>query len=157
MTATWNSDQFPLGFNASGNPVTTKPIGAHGDFKSFNHLHAVTALASTAGLNDTINVGYLPPNAVVTGTTSKAQTQLDSATSLTLDLGIVGTTQLFQSALNDVGRAAGASFDATINAAGKLWKNTTGAKVLVIGTIHAAAGTPVAGNLEHLIDYFIEE
>lgn len=146
---TFLSDQLSTGFNA--------PIGAHGEFKAQNHLHAITALPSTATLSDVINVGYVPPNAVVTGVTSKAQTQLDSATSLTLDLGIVGTAQLFQAALTTVGRAAGASADNTCAAAGRLWKNTTGAKVLIIGTIHAAAGTPVAGNLEHVIDYFVEE
>lgn len=147
MTATFNSDTY--GKNG--------PVGSHGEYLAANHLHATTALPSTAGLNDTINVGYLPPNAVVTGVAAKAQSQLDSATSLTLDLGIPGTLQLFQAAISTVGRAAGVSADNTCAAAGRLYKNTTGAKVLVVATIHAAAGTPVAGNLEHLIDYFVEE
>lgn len=148
---TYSSDQFPTGANA--------PIGAHGEFKAQNHLHAITALPAAAALNDTINVGYVPPNAVVTGVTTKAQSQLDSngAPALTLDLGIVGTLQLFQAAISTVGRAAGATADNTCAGAGRLYKNTTGAKVLIVGTIHAASATGVAGNLEHVIDYFVEE
>lgn len=145
--ATFNSDTYG----------SNKPVGSHGEYLGMNRLHATTALSAAAALNDVINVGYLPPNAVVTGVTTKAQSQLDSATSLTLSLGITGTAALFQSALSTVGRAAGASADNTCAAAGRLYKNTTGAKVLVIGTVAAAAGTPVAGNLEHLIDYFVEE
>lgn len=133
------------------------PIGSHGEYLGMNRLHATTALPSTAGVNDVVNVGYLPPNAVVVNVYSKAQSQLDSATSLTLSLGISSTAALFQSALTTVGRASGASADNTCAAAGRLYKNTTGAKVLVIATVAAAAGTPVAGNLEHLIDYFVEE
>lgn len=150
----YNSDQLPFGTTKGA-----KPTGTHGEFKGTNRLHAITALPAAAALNDTINIGFVPPNAVVSGVRTKAQSQLDSngSPALTLDLGIVGTLQLFQAAISTVGRAAGATSDATIAGAGALWKNTTGAKVLIVGTIHAAAATGVAGNLEHEIAYFVEE
>lgn len=150
--ATFKSDQFPAdGSNA--------PIGAHGEYKTLNRLHAKVSLTSAAALNDTINVGYLPPNAIVTAVRVLAATQLDSngSPALTLDLGIVGTTQLWQAAISTVGRAVGASTDSTIAAGGVLYKNTSGAKLLVVGTIHAAAATAVAGTLEYVVDYFVEE
>lgn len=148
--ATFLSDQFPAGYNA--------PIGVHGEFKTVNRIHAIVAVTTAMTTNDVLNVGFLPPNAVVTAVRAKAPTQLDSngAPTLTLSLGVTGTAALFQSALTTVGRAAGASTDATIAAAGALFKNGA-SKVLVIGTCANVAATAVAGTLEYLIDYFVEE
>lgn len=137
------------------------PAGTgHGDFCSSTHLHAVTGtLPSTLATNDVINFGYLPNNAVVVGVILKAQSQLDSngAPSLTLDLGVTGTPQLWKAAITTVGRAVGVTSDNTIASAGGLYKNTSGAKVLAIGTVHAAAATPVAGVLEVDIEYYVED
>lgn len=148
--ATFVSDQLAT--------LGAAPIAVHGEYKATSRIHATVSIPAAAALNDTINIGYLPPNAVVVGVRVKAATQLDSNGSplLTLDLGIVGTLQLWHAAISTVGRAAGASTDATIAAAGALYKNGS-TKTLVVGTIHAAPATGVAGTLEYEIAYFIEE
>jgi hypothetical protein len=147
--ATFNSDVY-----SASTPSGT----GHGVFKNSTHLHATVALPATAGLNDVINFGYLPANAVVVGAILKAQSQLDSGgPTLTLDLGITGTAQLWKAAITTVGRAASVTGDSTIATTGVLYKNTSGKKVLVIGTIHAAATAPVAGNLEVDIEYYVED
>jgi len=136
------------------------PAGTgHGFNQISQHLHAVVALGASAGLGDAINFGYIPANAVVQGITLKAQSQLDSgggSAALTFDVGVPGTLQLFMAATAAVGHN-GASFDTTLTTAGKLYKNTSGAQQLVIGTVHQGANTPVAGNLELELTYFVED
>src|ERR1700677_4151388 len=118
------------------------PNSGHGDYTNSVHLHAISGSISTWALNDTISVGVLPRNAVVVSASLKAASQLDSGTTLTLDLGVTGTGQLFEAAISTVGRAGGASADQTLAAAGVLYKNLTGADLAVICTVHAAATTP---------------
>lgn len=137
-----------------------QPAGTgHGPYQITQHLHATTGTISTWAINDVINFGYLPRNAIVASAVLKAASQLDSGATLTLDLGIVGTAQLFKAAISTVGRASGASADigTGLSAAGYLYKNTTGAKVQIICTVHAAATTPVAGTLELDVEYYIED
>ena len=125
-------------------------------------LHDSVSLPSTFTTTDTVNIGYLPPNAFVHTVTVKAQTQLDSATSLTINCGygaagtFSATPQAFMAASAVIGRAAGASFDTGVVAAGKLLKNTSGAKLPITVTCQAAAGTPVAGVLEVAVTFWIE-
>lgn len=148
----------PPGTPASGIPNV--PIGVHGEFLALNHLHQTVTIGAALTTADTVNFGYLPPNAVVTGVMLKAATQLDSNGSPTLafNMGITGTAALFLSAVTTVGRAAGASADASsLLAGGRLYKNTTGAKVLVICQPTGNAATGAAGTLEALISYFVEE
>ncbi len=137
------------------------PAGTgHGDFCSSTHLHAVTGtLPTSLATNDVINFGYLPANAVVVSAILKAQSQLDSngAPTLTLDLGVIGTPQLWKAAITTVGRLAGATSDNAVASAGGLYKNTSGSKALVIGTVHAQAATAVAGVLEVDIEYYVED
>jgi hypothetical protein len=133
------------------------PNGGHGDYDSSVHLHAISGSISTWALNDTISVGLLPRNAVVVSASIKAASQLDSGTTLTLDLGVTGTAQLFKAAISTVGRAAGASADQTLAAAGVLYKNLSGADIAVVCTVHAAATTPVAGTLEFDLEYYVED
>jgi hypothetical protein len=136
------------------------PAGTgHGVHKTTTHLHSTSGKISTWVANDTITFGYLPRNAVVTGCVLKAATQLDSNVSgaLAFDLGITGTAQLFKAAVTTVGQASGASADNTIAAGGLLYKNTTGAPVAVVATVHTAAGTAVAGTLECNVTYFVED
>jgi hypothetical protein len=132
--------------------------GGFGPNDSSVHLHAISGSISTWALNDTINVGYLPRNAVVVSASIKAASQLDSngAPTLTLDLGVVSATQLFKAAISTVGRAAGVTADQTLAATGVLYKNTTGADVAVLCTVHAAAATAVAGTLEFDLEYYVE-
>jgi len=130
--------------------------GAFGLFNNDVHMHATSGVIATWAINDTILVGYLPRNCVMNGAVLKAASQLDSGGTLTLDLGIVGTPQLFKAAVTTVGRTAGVSADATMAAAGLLYKNTTGADVAVICTVHAAATTPIAGTLEFDLEFYVE-
>jgi hypothetical protein len=131
----------------------------HGLSRMSTHLHAVSGSISTWAANDTIAIGYLPRGAVVTSCNLKAAGQLDSngSPTLALDVGIVGTPQLFKAAVTTVGHASGASVDATIAAAGLLYANTSGADVEVLVTVHTAAATPVAGTLEVDIAYYVED
>ena len=135
------------------------PVAVHGEFKAINHLHETVTVSAGLTTADTLNIGYLPPNAVVTSVKLKAPTQLDSngAPTLAFNMGISGTPALFKSAITTVGRAAGASVDETVAAAGLLYKNTTGSKVLVTVTPSANAATGVAGTIEAAISYFVEE
>ena len=137
----------------------TPPNTGHGFNTSSVHLHATSGSISTWAINDVIQVGYLPPNAVVVSALLKASGQIDSngAPTLTLSMGITGTAGLFKSAITTVGRAAGVTADTTIAAAGVLYKNTTGVKVLVIITAAAAAATAVASTLEADIEFYVED
>ncbi len=143
----------------------TPALSGHGLSKNRTCLHAKSGTISTWAAGDTLAVGYLPRGAVVTAAVLKAASQLDSNASptLALDLGISGTAQLFKSAVTTVGHASGATADATINAGGLLYVNptsnddTVGSDVEVLVTVHTAAATPVAGTLEVLIDYFVED
>ncbi len=135
----------------------TPPNTGHGFNTSSVHLHAVSGSISTWVAGDVVNVGYLPGNAVVVSATLKAASQLDSngAPTLTLSLGVAGTAGLFKSAITTVGRAAGASVDLTLAAAGALYKPV--AKTAVIVTVGAGAATAVAGTLEADIEYYVED
>ncbi|HWE98710.1 MAG TPA: hypothetical protein VG248_02835 [Caulobacteraceae bacterium] len=136
---------------------STPAIGGHGIVNPTARLHAVSGSISTWVINDTVQMGYLPKNAVVVGCGLKASAQLDSSGSatLTFDVGIVGTLQLFKAAVSTVGRAAGVSADTTIAAGGYLYKTT--ADTLIVVTAHAAAATPGAGTLELELSYFVED
>ncbi len=134
------------------------PGYAHGEARGTNRLHEIIAVPATIAANDVINVAYLPANAVVSGLNLKAATQLDSGATPTLaiDIGTTVNPQLF-SALSSVGRSAGSSVDTNLLPAGRLYRNTTGAKQLVVATVHTAAATPSAGTLEIEMSYFIED
>jgi hypothetical protein len=131
----------------------------HGLNRMSTHLHAVSGSISTWAAGDTIAIGYLPRQAIVTNVILKAASQLDSGGSptLALDVGVVGTAQLFKAAVTTVGHAAGASVDTTNTAAGYLYANTTGADLEVLITVHTAAATAVAGTLELDVEYYVED
>ena len=131
----------------------------HGFNTSSVHMHAIASVPATMTTNDTINFGYIPNTAVVVGVYLKAPTQIDSngVPTLTLSLGVTGTPLLFKSAVTTVGRAAGASVDITNAPAGVLYKNTTGAKIAVIGTCANVAATAVAGTLEADLEFYVED
>ena len=130
----------------------------HGAARSTNRLHEIVAVPASLATGDLISIGYLPPNAVVVGLNLKAPSQLDTSAAATLafDIGTTSTPQLFN-AVSGVGRAAGSSADTTLLPAGRLYKNASGAKQLVVATVHAAAATPAAGTFEVEMSYFVEE
>lgn len=141
-------------------PYGYQPPGAgHGIASITQHLHAKCYVGSTLAANDVIQFGYLPANAIVTGVTLVADSQLDSGGSPTLafDVGISGTAQLWKAAITSVGHSAGVSGDTTMAGAGLLYKNTTGAKLLIQAVCHTVAETPVAGTLELDVSYFVED
>jgi hypothetical protein len=131
----------------------------HGISRMSTHLHAISGAINTWAQGDTIAVGFVPRGAVVTNVIMKAASQLDSggAPTLALDLGVVGTPQLFKAAVTTVGRAAGASVDTTNTAAGYLFQNNTGGDLEVLATVHTAAETPVSGTLEFDVEYYVED
>jgi hypothetical protein len=135
------------------------PGTGHGEAGVTQHLHAKCFVPATLAANDVIQFGYIPANAIVTGVTLVADSQLDSNGSPTLafDVGIVGTTQLWKAAVTTVGHAAGVTGDATMASAGLLYKNTSGAKLLIEAVCHTVAATPVAGTLELDLAYFVED
>ncbi len=136
--------------------MAAMPAQAEGLSRSTSHLHATSPTLPTGlATNDVINVGYLPPNAVVTGVTLKALSQLDSSTGLLFDVGITGTATLWMASIATVGRASGVTGVNIITTAGMLYKTT--AKTLVIVTVHTQATTAVAGKIEVDVAYFIEE
>lgn len=142
--------------------ATNQPAGTgHGEYQITQHIHAITGSISTWALNDIINIGYLPRNAIVASMVLKAASQLDSNGSPTLsfDMGVPGTPQLFKAAITTVGRTAGASADigTGLSASGYLYKNVTGAKQAIVCTVHAAAGTAVAGTLEIDVEFYVED
>ena len=148
--ATFNSDIY----NAN-QPANT----SHGFARNSVHLHGIVTVPSTMTTNDVLNFGYLPINAVVVTAILKAPTQLDSngAPTLTFSLGVTGTAALWKSAITTVGRVATVSSDSTMATAGGLYKNTSGAKLLVIGTCANVAATPVAGTVEVDLEYYVED
>lgn len=130
----------------------------HGEARSTNRIHETIAIPSTLATGDILNVGYLPVNAVVVGLTVKAASQLDTNATATLafDVGTASTPQLLN-AVSLAGRAPAASVDVTLLPSGRLYKNLSGAKQLIISTVHAVAATPAAGTLEFDVSYFVEE
>lgn len=132
-------------------------LTGHGFFSSSVHLHATSGSISTWVAGDTINVGYLPANAVVVAAILKAPTQIDSngAPALTLSLGVTGTATLFKNVITTVGRTAAASADATLAGAGYLYK--AAAKIAVLITVGTGSATAVAGTLEVDIEYYVED
>lgn len=133
------------------------PGTGHGEAGIIQTLHAKCYLPATFALNDVIQFGYLPPNAIVTGVTLLADSQLDSdgAPALTFDMGVTGTPTLWKAAVTTVGRVVGVSGDTTMATASLNYKTT--AKTLVQAVIHAAAATPVAGSVEAIVSYFVED
>jgi hypothetical protein len=131
----------------------------HGLNRMSSHLHAISPTISTWATGDTITVGNLPRQAIVTNVVLKAAGQLDSGGSptLTLDVGVSSSSQLFKAAISTVGRAAGASVDTTNTPGGYLYQNNSGADLAVVVTVHAGAATPVAGTLELDVEYYVED
>lgn len=130
------------------------PVSAHGEASNVQSFRKTVVCAAAPATVDTINFGYLPPNAVVLGGYLKSTDMDTGGPTLTLNVGIVGTAQLFFAA--SVAGQAG-TVDTGLAAAGRGYKNTSGGKLLVVGTAQANATTPAAGTLELHLSYVIEE
>lgn len=103
-----------------------------------------TALAS----GDTITAMTIPAGCyVVTGRV--CWTDVDSATSFTFECGYVGTLGAFIATGNTTGQANGV---AAFNVAGGIGFTAT-TDTIVLVTITATAGTPVAGTCTIVVEY----
>lgn len=143
MTTTYNAPSY----------TNKVPVGDPGLGKVTNNFRDTVTIGAALGLNDGGTIGYLPPNAVVTGGYAKFATAMDTngAPTLTVDLGVTGAAQTFLAA-DTTARAGG-----TVATIGKGYKNTTGAKIAITWLAHAAAATGAAGTIEVHLPYFIEE
>jgi len=130
----------------------TNPIPTHGEVKTTQWLHATVTISAAPVLNDVLNFGYLPANAVVVAAMIKAS-DMDTSTGILIDIGDAGDADRYIAA-STVGQTGTAS--AALAAAGILYKTT--AKTLVKGLINTApTGTGSAGTVEIAIGYFVEE
>lgn len=139
--------------------VAKRPPTSEGVAQNTLHMIGTAQLPASLATNDVINAFSLPVNAVVIGVTLQAASQLDSngSPTLTFDVGISGTPQLFVAATNAVGRAAGVTGVSGVATAGTLYKNTTGKDLPIIVTVHAGPATGVAGALTLLLSYMVQE
>lgn len=147
MTTTYNAPSFTL----------NKPMPYHGQAATAQHQRDTVTLTAALGLNDGGSIFYLPVNAVIVGGYAKFPTALDTngSPTLTFDLGVTGTAQLFLAA-DTTARAGG--IQRTFATAAYGYKNTSGAKLAVTWLAHAASATgPTAATFEVMLSYFIEE
>lgn len=142
MTTTTNAPGY-----TNKNPVPTEGIA-----KGTINFHDTVTIPGALALNDGGSVGYLPPNAVVTGGYAKFSALDTGAPTLSIDIGVTGASQTFLAA--DTTAQAGG----TVALIGKGYKNTSGAKIAITWKAHAAASAGgAAGTIEVHIPYFIEE
>lgn len=129
----------------------TKPLPALGLAKSVYGFVSKVALAA-AGLNDTINFGYMPAGATIVEARLISD-DLDSNGSplITIDVGDAGlATRLFSaSTCAQAGTADGRCQTAALG-----YQYT--AKTIITGLIHAAAATFAAGSLTLIILYTVD-
>ncbi len=142
--ATYSSPNYTLGY----------PVPTHGLATVVQALlDATVSCAASPATTDTINFGYLPPNAVVTGAILIAS-DMDTGGSpaLTINVGISGTAGLFFAA-STAGQTG--TTDAGLAAAGRGY--TTTAKTLVIGAAGTNAATGAAGTLRVILLGYIKD
>lgn len=142
MVANYNSVQYTAG--------TPAPSPAQAGDVVVQYF--LVNLPATTGLNDTINIGYLPKNARIHQMVLKCSDMDTGGPTLTISIGDAGSaTRYFNASV--AGQAAVP--DRTMAAAGLLFL-TTG-KTLLLGLIAAAATTPAAGTLELAVMYVVEQ
>lgn len=142
MVATYNSTQY----------AANAPMQMHGDSGKMQTAYASIAVTTALGLNDVLNMFYLPKGARVHNAILKS-TDIDTGSAaITLDVGDAGSATRYFSA-STAGQAG--TVDASMAATGRFFLNT--AKTLVIITIHAAAATPAAGTIELAIHFVCED
>lgn len=141
MVANYNSTQY-----AAGNPVP-----AFGEAGEVQIQYFLVNIPATAGLNDTMNIGYLPANARIHQMVLKCSDMDTGGPTLTISIGDAGSATRYFSA--SVAGQAGVP-DRTMATAGLMFKTT--AKTLLLGLIAAAATTPAAGTLELAVWYVVE-
>ncbi len=143
------------------------PRSVHGDARELQHDITTTSITAAPAVNDIWQLGYLPPNAVVFGAGFVAsQMDTNGTPTLAIEIGDGGYTgvaadvaRYFPTA-TAVGRAAtGADANAnfTPNGRVRLFKNTSGANLLVFATVTAIAATFQTGTFQFALSYVIDE
>lgn len=126
------------------------PIAVHGERKTRQVARFVVNTTAVLTTADTINFGYMPPNARLVGGYLTA-TDLSAGADLTINIGDAGSaTRLFNA--STLGQAGGV---ALIPAASLDFQYT--AKTLITGTIGVSATTTASGTLVLVVEYYVEE
>jgi hypothetical protein len=137
---------------SSTNYSRNAPVAYHGEAAETQWLHATVTISAAPVINDVLNFGYLPPNAVVVAALLRAS-DMDTSTGILIDVGDAGSATRYFSAAT-VGQTGTAS--ASMAVTGIMYKTT--AKTLIKGLINTApSGTGAAGTVELAIGYFVEE
>lgn len=143
------------------------PRSVHGDAREHQTMLTTTSITAAPAVSDIWQLGYLPANAVVVGAGFVAS-QMDTNGSPTLAIevgdagytGVAGDVARYFPTATAVGRAAtGADANAnfTPNGRVRLFKNTSGAPILVFATVTAVAATFAAGTFQWEVTYLIDE
>lgn len=142
--AIYNSPGYALG----------APIRTHGLAGAIQALLDETvACSASPATTDTVNFGYLPPNAVITDAILVAS-DMDTGGSpaLTINVGTAATAGLFFAAST---AAQTGTTDAAMAAAGRGYMTT--AKTAVIGAAGTNAATGAAGTLRLIVMGYIKD
>lgn len=134
--------------------ATKAPVAVHGEANNIQAFRKVVTCAAAPATGDVLNFGYIAPNAVVLGGYLKCSDMDTGGPTLTIDIGTTASAQLFWAASVAGGNG---TVDTTMAAVGRGYKNTTGAKQLIVGTAHANATTPAAGTVEVHLSYYVED
>jgi hypothetical protein len=130
------------------------PMPYHGQANNLQCLLDATVTCTAApSTSDTLNFGYLPPNACVTGgILIPSDMDTNGSPALTLNIGDAGSATRYFS--GSTGGQTGTA-DATLAAAGRGY--TTTAKTLVTGVAGVNAATGAAGTIRLLLFGFIKD
>lgn len=139
----------------TGTAVTVnRPMPYHGFANNMQVLlDSTVTIGAAVTTADVIQYGYLPPNAVIL-TCLLVNSDMDSggSPSLTWDVGITGTAQLFFAA--STGGQTGTP-DPTMAPAGRAYKTT--AKTLIVGAPHANPATGTSGTSRIVMTGYIQD
>jgi hypothetical protein len=129
------------------------PSPTHGQAGNLQTLYCTVALTAALTTADTFAFFTLPANARVHAAILKC-TDIDTngSPTVTINVGDAGSATRYFSA-STVGQAG--TVDVTMQAAGRLYKTT--AKTAIVGSVQANAATGVAGTLELVIHFVVED
>lgn len=130
--------------------ASKSPIAVHGIRKNVQAARFTVNTTAVVTTADTINFGYMPPNARLVGG-YLTSTDLSAGSDITISIGDAGSaTRLFNA--STLGQAGGV---ALIPAASLDFQYTT--KTLITGSIGVSATTTTSGTLVLVMLYYVEE
>jgi hypothetical protein len=142
-----------LGGVSQGRNYPVPGVGLGG--RTIHSMRAEYTIVAALALNDTIQLGDLPPRARVVGGMVKSDDLDSGGTGLRLDIGDAGlTTRYLTGTAATPGPVAGAT--TTLNAGGYDYLNT--ARTRVFATVSVAPTTgATTGTFVVILHYFVEE